>query len=168
MRIAFDEHVAPRLADAIKALSGEQGMLRVEIVLAKHYLGEPLKKQETDVPWLEAFARDGGKVVVSGDVRMRSKPHEQKALKDCGFIVIFFARAWNNLDGFNKAAMLIKWWPVILRVIESSAPGQMFEIPCSWHGAHLKEVTPHRRKKPGAKPKEADEVEADNPATKSR
>jgi PIN like domain len=155
LKIAFDEHVAPKLAEAIKALSGEGGMLRAEIVPARKYLMDPLKKQESDVPWLEAFANDGGKVVVSGDARMRAKPHEQAALRECGFVTIFFARAWNNLNGFNKAAMLIRWWPYILSVIESAKPGQMFEIPCTWHGTTLKEVTPKRRAKPGAKPKEA-------------
>jgi len=153
LRIAFDEHVAPKLADAIKALSGEEGILRVEIVSARQYA---IPKAKSDVPWLEQFSRDGGKVVISGDARMRGKLHEQKALVEAGFIVIFFSRRWNNLNAYSKSAMLIKWWPVILAAIESAAPGQCFEIPCSWRGNKLKEVTPpgSKRKKPGPKPKD--------------
>lgn len=150
MRIAFDENVAPKLAAAIEALSGEAGMLRVEIVSARKYAPA---RAASDVPWLEQFAKDGGKVVISGDARMRGKLHEQKALVDAGFIVIFFARPWNQMNAYSKTAMLIKWWPFILATIESAAPCQCFEIPCSWRGNKLKEVTPPggRRKKPGAK-----------------
>lgn len=146
MRVAFDEHVAPKLADAIKALAGEDGMLRFEFVSARHYAPP---KAADDVPWLERFALDGGKVVVSGDVRMRGKLHEQQALRDAGFIVIFFSRRWNDLNAYSKAAMLIRWWPFVLAKIQSSFPGQFFEIPCSWRGSQLKEVTPPKRKKPG-------------------
>jgi hypothetical protein len=125
-------------------------MLRVEIVSARQYAPP---KAESDVPWIERFAKDGGKVIISGDARMRGKLHEQKALRDAGFIVIFFARRWNNMNAYNKAAMLIRWWPFILGAIEAAAPGQFFEVPCSWHGSALREVTPPKRRKPGAKVK---------------
>jgi hypothetical protein len=32
------------------------------------------------VPWLKRFAADGGKVVISGDTKMKSVPHERLAL----------------------------------------------------------------------------------------
>ena len=106
-------------------------MLRAEIVSARQYA---TPKAKSDVPWLEKFAKDGGKVVISGDVKMRGKLHEQKALLDAGFIVFFFARKWNQFDSFIKTAMLLKWWRVILSKIESATPGKFFEIPFSWHG----------------------------------
>jgi len=165
LKIAFDEHVAPKLAEAISALGGDTGMLRVEIVSARSYA---IPHAGSDVPWLEKFAKDGGKVIISGDAKMRSKLHEQKALIDAGFVVIFFARRWNNANTYTKTAMLIKWWPVILSVLESSAPGQCFEIPFSWRGASLKEITPPgaKRRKPGAKQKQkrADEEKETNTA----
>jgi hypothetical protein len=77
------------VADAIKALSGEEGMLRMEIVSAHQYA---IPKAPDDVPWLEQFANDGGEVVISGDAKMRAKLHEQKALVDAGFIVFFLAQ----------------------------------------------------------------------------
>lgn len=162
MRVAFDEHVAPKLADAIKALSGEQGMLRVEIVSAREYA---VPRAKSDVPWLEQFARDGGKVVVSGDARMRGKLHEQAALVAAGFIVIFFHRRWNQANTYTKTAMLIRWWPYVLAVLESAAPGQCYEIPFSWRGTQLREVTPPgaRRRKPGAKRKQAKSQESNVP-----
>lgn len=157
MRIAFDEHVAPKLADAIKALSGEEGMLRVEIVSARQY-AQP--RAPSDIPWLQQFAMDGGKVVISGDSKMRGKLHEQQALIDANFVVFFFARRWNQANTYTKTAMLIRWWPFILGVLESAAPGQCFEIPFAWNGNKLKEVTPPnaKRKKPGPRRKMKDEA----------
>jgi len=169
LKIAFDEHIAPKLADAVKALSGEEGMLRAEIVSARQYA---VPKAKSDVPWLERFAKEGGKVVVSGDARMRGKLHEQAALIENGFVVFFFSRQWNQLNAYAKTAMLIKWWPVILAVIESAAPGQCFEIPCSWQGNALKEVTPPagKRRKPGRKVKETtrQEASASNPPNSAK
>lgn len=127
-------------------------MLRAEIVSARQYA---TPKDKDDVPWLEQFAKTGGRVVISGDVRMRGKLHEQKALLDAGFIVFFFARRWNHFDSFIKTAMLLKWWRVILSTIESAAPGNFFEISFSWRQGELIEVTPpttaSRRRKPGRK-----------------
>ena len=127
-------------------------MLRAEIVSARQYA---TPKANSDSPWLEKFSNDGGTVVISGDAKMRGNPHEQKALLDAGFIVFFFARKWNQFDSFIKTAMLLKWWRVILSTIESSAPGMFFEIPFSWRGGELIDVTPPtatpRRRKPGRK-----------------
>lgn len=85
---------------------------------------------------------------------MRGKLHEQRALVDAGFIVIFFHRKWNQMNAYGKTAMLVKWWPFVLAALESAAPGQCFEIPFSWRGNQLKEVKLPKRKKPGARPKD--------------
>lgn len=149
MKIALDEHIGAAIVEALLALSGEDKMLRAELVSARKYSGSI--KATSDVPWVERFKRDGGNVIVSGDARMRSKLHEQKALSDAGFIVFFPARAWNNLKVYNKTAMLIRWWPFILEKARSSAKGRFYEIPISWSAAAFREVTPPIRKKPGRK-----------------
>lgn len=149
MKIALDEHIGEAIVEALLALSGEYKMLRADLVSARKYSGSI--KATSDVPWVEQFKKDGGNVIVSGDARMRSKLHEQKALGDAGFIVFFPARRWNNLKVFDKTAMLIHWWPFILKQAGSSAPGRFYEVPISWSGAMFREVTPPLRKKPGRK-----------------
>jgi hypothetical protein len=138
------------------ALSGEDRMLRADLVSARKYSGGI--KAISDVPWIEKFRLDGGTVIVSGDARMRGKLHEQQALSDAGFVVFFPARRWNNFKVYSKTALLIQWWPLILACARTSEPGKFFEIPMAWTGEVLKEVTPPKRKKPGRK-KAGDEKE---------
>jgi len=140
--VAFDENIPLPLARALKELDGEDKLLRVEIVSARDYANPPAS---SDVPWLEQFARAGGQVIISGDCRMRSKLHERDALSKAGFIVFFFENRWNEANGFVKSAMLLRWWPFILERMRSAKPGQFFEIPFSYSGTELREVTPPNR-----------------------
>lgn len=148
MKIALDEHISKALVEALTALSGETGMLQVELVSARNYA---VPKASSDVPWIEKFKADGGTVVVSGDAKMRGKLHEQKALSDAGFIVFFPARRWNQFNGLAKTAFLILWWQAILQTAETSKPGQFFEIPLTNRICPMREVTPPKRQKPGRK-----------------
>lgn len=163
MKVAFDEHVPKDVARALEALSGENRLLRVTLHSARSYA---VPRAPSDVPWLEEFAKAGGKVVVSGDAKMRGKLHEQRALSTAGFVVFFLARPWNQMKCHEKCAMLIRWWPLILEKIEAAQPGQFFEIPHSWNSTTMREVTPpsHLRKKPGRK-KEANDDQAEEIGT---
>jgi len=149
LKIALDEHIGEAIVEALIALSGESKMLRSELVSARKYSGSV--KAISDVPWIQKFRDDGGKVIVSGDARMRGKLHEQKALSEAGLVVFFPARPWNNLKVHTKTAMLIRWWPLILQSARSSPQGTFYEIPMSWTGTELKEITPPKRRKPGRK-----------------
>jgi hypothetical protein len=99
---------------------------------------------------LQKFARARGKVVISGDGKMRGKLHEQRALSDAGFIVFFLSKEWNQMRGHDKCAMLIRWWPYILAKIETSKPGDFFEIPHSWNSVDMRVVTPPAHLRPEA------------------
>lgn len=139
LKVALDEHVPNDVARALKALSGDDRLLRVQIISARKYA---VPSASSDVPWLQRFAKAGGRVIVSGDFRMRSKLHEQRALCEAGFIVFFMARAWNQMRCHEKCAMLIRWWPHILDRIAAATPGQFFELPHQWTGTNMREVTP--------------------------
>ena len=139
MKIAFDENIPPVLVKVFCALAREGNILKADIVSAREYAVPAAK---SDVPWLEAFAKDGGKVVISGDKGMRSNLHEQQALRDAGFLVFFFEPRWNQQDPFTKSAILLKWWPAIQRAIrKTKKAGQFFEIPFAWNTDELKVVT---------------------------
>lgn len=139
MKIAFDEHIPKDVAKALTVLAGDNGILRATIYSARRYA---VPRAQSDVPWLEKFARSGGQVVISGDARMRGKLHEQRALSTAGFIVFFLARQWNQMKSHDKCAMLIRWWPIILEKMSGAKPGQFFEIPHSWTSIEMREVTP--------------------------
>jgi len=150
LKIAFDEHVPRDVAQSLKAFGGDRKLLRVDICSARDY---SVPKAKSDVPWLERFAMDGGRAIVSGDAKMRGKLHERKALTDAGFIVFFLARAWNEMGGHAKCAMLILWWPFILAKLATARKGQFFEIPCSFTPGEMKEVSPPPLEQPSKRPR---------------
>lgn len=140
MKVAFDENVPIKVVRLFQALTSRDSLLpQFEFVCARDYTGGA--PQEDDVPWLEAFASDGGQVVISGDGRMRGKPHERKAYRDAGLIVFFFGSRWCNMTLFPRSALLLNWWPAIERQLEVSSPRQCWEIPASWSHKPMRDVT---------------------------
>ena len=142
MKIAFDEHVPKQVAEALSVLAGGKDKLGLSIHSARDYA---TPDADSDVPWLQRFAHDGGTVIVSGDVKMRGKLHEQRALSEAGFVVFFMSPAWNRMNMFSKSAMMIQWWPAIVEKLKTARPGQFFQLPHQWTGNEMKEVTPPRR-----------------------
>src|SRR5258708_6412665 len=99
------------MVKVFEALRQERKFRRVmlEVVTAKTYapkLTDADFIKGDDRPWLQRFAVDGGRVVISGDLRILSRPHELLALQQCGFIVFFFGARWSGWDFFRKSALL--------------------------------------------------------------
>ncbi len=138
MKVAFDEHVPPGIVKVFKTLAEEGDIVRIEFVSARDYR---LPKDKGDPPWLERFAKDGGSVVISGDRKMRSRPHERAALAEAGLITFFFRPVWSERTMFVKSAMLLNWWPRINEYIWQSSPSQCWEIPFQWNWTNLRDVT---------------------------
>jgi hypothetical protein len=93
-------------------------------------------RPKNDEPWIKRFAADGGKVIISGDTRMRYVPHERLALVEAGLLVFFFDGKWSEWGFFHKCSLLIHHWPAIARRInrtKSSAKAAFWQIPLSWN-----------------------------------
>ena len=73
------------------------------------------------MPWIEKFAAAGGKVIISGNTKMRQVPHERLALVEAGMIVVFFENRWNGWNFFRKCALLLHWWPVVAKDPDGAA-----------------------------------------------
>jgi hypothetical protein len=151
LKIAFDENVPIVLVKVFKVLANEGDILSSVIMSARDYA---IPREQSDVPWMERFAADGGTVIISGDRGLRSKLHERQACRP-GFHNVLFAPQWNNENPFVKSAILLKWWPKIQEQLGIAIPKQCFEIPFQWTGGELKEVTPPgaRKKRPWRKKK---------------
>lgn len=123
-----------------------------EFVSAKDYAPKPTDSdyvRRSDVPWLARFAKDGGKVVVSGDVKMMDTPHEMEALRQHGFRVFLFERKWADWDFFQKVSLLMFHWPVIAKKIKSRSlkAGQFWRIANHFRSeGGLYDVTPGAKK----------------------
>lgn len=110
----------------------------VEVTSAKDYTpqrGDGDYRPKDDTPWIKRFAADGGKVIISGDTRMRYVPHERLALVEAGLLVFFFDGKWSEWGFFHKCSLLIHHWPAIASRIKrtrSSTKAAFWQIPLSW------------------------------------
>jgi hypothetical protein len=140
LKIAFDENVPIALVRAFRTFAAERQFKRTlgqfEIESAKDYtpnVDDPDYVKNNDVPWIKRFAKAGGKVIVSGNTKMKYVPHERLALIDAGMIVFFFDGQWNNWTFFRKCSLLIHWWPEIAKKVKRVKPPCFWHIPLSWH-----------------------------------
>lgn len=138
MKVAFDENMPAAMVRVFQLFHNERSLKHIVagVVLesAKDYTprrSDPDYKPKDDVPWVKRFSASGGKVIISGDVRMASVPHERLALVQEGMVVVFFAPKWGQWPFCRKAALLLHWWPAILRQVKRAKPG-FFVVPCAW------------------------------------
>lgn len=139
MKLAFDENVPLGMVRVFQTVCKERALRcttgNFKIVCAQDYTpkrNDPDYKPGDDVPWLTRYAADGGRVVVSGDCGMLRKPHELLALKQHGFIVVFFENSWSNWDFFRKSSLLLYYWTVVAKRATRSKRGAMWRIPGHW------------------------------------
>jgi len=139
LKVAFDENMPIVLVRVFQTFAGEKrfrllsGNLVVES--ARDYVPKPGEKghgERSDTPWIEKFAAAGGRVIVSGNTKMRQVPHERLALVQAGMIVFFFEARWSQWGFFRKCALLLHWWPVVVKKLKSAKPKEFWCVPCSW------------------------------------
>ncbi|MER8382335.1 hypothetical protein [Mesorhizobium sp. M1403] len=138
MKVAFDENMPAAMVRVFQLFHKERSLKHivqgVVIESAKDYtprLGDGDYQPKNDVPWVKRYAASGGTVIVSGDTKMATVPHERLALVQEGMIVIFFAPKWGQWPFCRKAALLLHWWPTILKHSKKAKPG-FFAVPCAW------------------------------------
>ncbi|MER8661323.1 hypothetical protein NKH34_09300 [Mesorhizobium sp. M1148] len=150
MKVAFDENMPAAMVRVFTLFHKERSLKHlvqgVEIKSAKDYTpkpDDPDYQRKSDVPWIRRYAAKGGRIIVSGDVKMPTVPHERLALVEAGMVVVFFAPKWDNWQFCRKAALLLHWWPTILGHVRTASPG-FFVVPCTWPDdseAQLREIS---------------------------
>jgi hypothetical protein len=161
LKIAFDEHVPPGLVRMFKALADERKIRRtvgatggpgspggIEVVSARDYAPEQADLDfvhGSDVPWLARFAADGGTVIISGDTRMLTMPHEILAIQRLRLTAVFFEERWNGWDFFQKCSLLLWHWTSIVVSVQSAKAATLFKVPAEWKETRRL----HRIKPPG-------------------
>lgn len=133
MKFAFDENIPEVLA------RGFQIFLELtahDIEYAKLYS----VRNVGDDYWMAAFANNGGEVIISGDLNIRQKPAELKALEQHELISFFMENRWSNANFFVKSAMILNWWPRIEEVAMASNKGDSWEIPYQWSWRDMRQL----------------------------
>ena len=131
MRLLFDEHMPPKLVRAIAELAQGEPYCIV-------HLRDRFPAGTKDVEWIETLSREGEWRFISEDRRIRQRPHELEALKNSSLIGFFLAKGWNQAGLWERAALLIGWWPRIVDAASIATPGQVFDIPYRKPGGALK------------------------------
>jgi len=85
-----------------------------------------------DPTWLSAFASEGGHTMISGDPRILQHWPNIVAYIESGLVCFFPPPTFANLDGFTKAALVIRWWPFIIEKAKASNPGDCWRFPFLW------------------------------------
>ena len=139
MRIAFDENIPIAMVKVFQTFANEKQIRKLAenltIESAKDYTPkatDPDYLRKNDEPWIRRFSQAGGNVIISGNTKMMSEPHERLALVETGMVVIFFENRWNNLRFFPKCAILLHWWPKVIHTAKRAEPPSFWRIPSNW------------------------------------
>jgi hypothetical protein len=125
VKIKFDENVSPRLVAAIRALETDKA---VELGSVLHDYGAGISNPD----WMFRFRDEGGVAMISGDHNILQKRVNLAAYQASGLVSIWPPHGWPNLKKWGQAALLIRWWPAILRRIEASKSGDRWRFPMHW------------------------------------
>jgi len=140
LKVAFDETIPPAMARVFQILADEklfQWLIAgLKIERAKDYTpkkgGDPDYVKNSDVPWIKRFSAAGGKIIISGNTKMKTRPHERKASVQEGTVTIFFESQWSNWKFHRKCALLLNWWPHVVKTVKTAKPGTFWHVPCDW------------------------------------
>jgi hypothetical protein len=139
LKVAFDENIPPAMARVFQILATEKQfqwlIAGLVIERAKDYTpkkGDPDYLKNDDVPWIKRFSAAGGKIIISGNTKMKTRPHERMALVQEGMVTIFFESQWSNWKFHRKCALLLHWWPHVVKTVKTAKPGTFWHVPCDW------------------------------------
>ena len=97
MKFFFDNCISPRLARAIHELSKPE-----HEVLA---LRDRFDPGTADTVWIPTLGVEGGWTIVSGDLRIRTRPQERELLRAARLTTFFMAKGFMNLPDWEQ----VRW-----------------------------------------------------------
>jgi PIN like domain len=129
VKLALDENLPPALAHALHALLAPE---RGEAVHIRERFGPGV----ADSDWIAALHGEGAWGVLTLDRKLRTRPHEQRALMQSGLVVFILAHGWAAEPYWPKAAGVIRWVPRMIDALREARPPALFEVPHRWtpHG----------------------------------
>ena len=101
MKYFFDNNISPKYAKMLAALDVDAAALRDEF--------------DASIKDVDLFPKLHGRslVFVSGDIRIRTRLAEAKALHSCGVTALFFDRFWGKMTFWQQASWLVAKWPKV-------------------------------------------------------
>lgn len=126
MKICLDENISNRVAQALIALTANRDGYEVS------WVRQLYPPKTSDVDWMTEFAANGGMAMISGDFNILQNWPNLIAYMESGLISFFPSPPFSKLNGYGRAAFLIRWWPAIVEKIKVSKSGDRWRIPMTW------------------------------------
>ena len=120
MRFFVDNNVAPKLAKSLHVL--------VEPEHQVVHLKDRFAANAPDETWMNALAQEENWVIISGDLQIRTNPHEVKAWRNAGHTVFFLKDRWIELGFWTQAWKFVKCFPAIVATAKSAKVGDFFSV----------------------------------------
>lgn len=122
MKIRADEHISRKIVRAIAELALRDGW---ELT----HVRDVHDRRTADETWIPRFAREGGKAILSGDRKMRGRPHQIAAISESGLVCVFLSHEWSTARRTVQAASLLFWWERIEAKISVAKPRECWLVP---------------------------------------
>jgi hypothetical protein len=132
LKVLIDNDLSPHIAVAMNALVEPHGH-RVAALRAK------FAQATEDVVWINALGKEGGWVVISGDVNITRRAAERQAWRQAGLVGFFLAPGWRKLDPLLQTARLLMWWDKLVAQAGLVEGGAIFQLPIN-PGSRLRQL----------------------------
>lgn len=128
-KVAVDVCLSPRMPDALNSMYGLHGF---EFIYVRDLGGGP------DAAWADVFKRFGGELVLSGDAKIATRPHEAVAFIDNGFKSFFpDGRHWYKLTIQMQFSYIIHQWGLLMPHLDRVDPGTCWRMPLAYRNDSL-------------------------------
>ena len=125
MRFFLDNNLPPKLAKALNCLAEPEAQVI--------HLREKFEHSIKDHEWINQLASGKDWVIISCDGFSKTL-HEKEALRKSGLIAFILKSGWGNLQFWDMAHQLVRWWPRIMEQAEGISGGAVFEVPVKFSG----------------------------------
>jgi hypothetical protein len=131
LKLLLDENLPPAFARSLDALSAHEA---VSVAHVRDFFGAGT----SDTKWIREVGEDGGWAIVSGDRRMLTREHELLALRQWRLTTFILAAGWKNMKFWDRAWLLVRWWPQVIATAAGHPAGTIFVIPHHQRPAAMK------------------------------
>lgn len=115
MKLLVDHNLSPAIARALQPLYPDHTF---------QALKDKFPPDTSDVDWMTELDREGGRAVLTKDLRIQFRPHERLALDRSKIVFFFLDGAWRKYSVPEAAARLIRLVPLMVKTVEIADRGR--------------------------------------------
>jgi hypothetical protein len=131
LNLILDENLPRAFARSLEALGKADGH-------SVAHVRDFVDPKTDDVEWIPLISSQGDWVAISGDRRMITRRHELRVLQDSKLTTFILAAGWSRLVFWEKAWLLVRWWPMIIEIAGKHPAGTIFVVPHKHSPSDLK------------------------------